>query len=103
MQESRPETKSERRKSVTERVMLTSTFKPRELLCIDRETGETRFVEPRVPDGISLRNFGIQVVSSSADESREVRTYTHHVYYSRSLLPCPTSSFTRPVETPKQR
>lgn len=46
-----------------ERVALTSTFKPRELLCIDRETGETRFVEPRVPDGISLRNFGIQVVS----------------------------------------
>lgn len=45
-----------------ERVTLTSTFKPRELLCIDRETGETRFVEPRVPDGISLRNFGIQVV-----------------------------------------
>ncbi|KIP06250.1 hypothetical protein PHLGIDRAFT_466388, partial [Phlebiopsis gigantea 11061_1 CR5-6] len=44
-----------------ERIMLTSTFKPRELLCIDCATGETRFVEPRVPDGISLRNFGIQV------------------------------------------
>ncbi|EKM58639.1 uncharacterized protein PHACADRAFT_253113 [Phanerochaete carnosa HHB-10118-sp] len=51
----------ERRKSAPERVALTSTFKPRELLCIDRETGETRFVEPRVPEGISLRNFGIQV------------------------------------------
>lgn len=50
-----------RRKSGPDRVTLTSTFKPRELLCIDRETGETRFVEPRVPDGISLRNFGIQV------------------------------------------
>ncbi|GJE89850.1 dual specificity phosphatase domain-containing protein [Phanerochaete sordida] len=51
----------ERKKNVPERVTLTSTFKPRELLCIDRETGETRFVEPRVPEGISLRNFGIQV------------------------------------------
>ncbi|KAI0695367.1 hypothetical protein BC835DRAFT_951578 [Cytidiella melzeri] len=46
---------------VPERVTLTSTFKPRELLCIDRETGETRFLEPQVPAGISLRNFGIQV------------------------------------------
>lgn len=55
----------ERKKDAPERVTLTSTFKPRELLCIDRETGETKFVEPRVPDGISLRNFGIQVVSST--------------------------------------
>jgi len=31
------------------------------LLCIDRDTGETRFIDPKVPDGISLRNFGIQV------------------------------------------
>jgi hypothetical protein len=54
---------TEKPQDVPERVTLTSTFTPRELLCIDRETGETRFVEPRVPDGISLRNFGIQVVS----------------------------------------
>lgn len=50
------------RSPVPERVALTSTFKPRELLCIDRASGETRFIEPRVPEGISLRNFGIQVV-----------------------------------------
>ena len=52
------------RRQVPEPIALTSAFKPRELLCIDRETGETRFVERRVPDGVSLRNFGIQVVSA---------------------------------------
>ncbi|KAJ7759427.1 hypothetical protein DFH07DRAFT_884353 [Mycena maculata] len=48
--------------------LLTCTFRPRELLRrVVREAGEVRsvrFFRPaRVPDGISLRNFGIQVVS----------------------------------------
>ena len=46
--------------------MLTSSFRPRELLHPQaKEDGSVScaFVEPRVPDGISLRNFGIQVVS----------------------------------------
>ena len=46
--------------------VLTSSFRPRELLHPQtKEDGSVScaFVEPRVPDGISLRNFGIQVVS----------------------------------------
>ena len=46
--------------------VLTSSFRPRELLHPrTKEDGSVScaFVEPRVPDGISLRNFGIQVVS----------------------------------------
>ena len=46
---------------------LTSSFRVRELLRM--RSGEAgahvnAFVEPRIPDGISLRNFGIQVVSA---------------------------------------
>jgi dual specificity MAP kinase phosphatase len=44
---------------------LTSSFRPSELL-INTPHGP-EFVRPRVPDGISLRNFGIQVVSSISD------------------------------------
>ena len=40
---------------------LTSSFRPSELLVNTPHGPE--FVGPRVPDGISLRNFGIQVVS----------------------------------------
>lgn len=58
------EKKHEKSPPPPQRVTLTSTFRPRDLLCIDRETKETRFIEPKVPEGISLRNFGIQVVSS---------------------------------------
>ncbi|TBU24429.1 hypothetical protein BD311DRAFT_671810 [Dichomitus squalens] len=45
---------------------LTSSFRVRELLRTrpsEQGTAENVFVEPRIPDGISLRNFGIQVVS----------------------------------------
>ncbi|KZT02250.1 uncharacterized protein LAESUDRAFT_730433 [Laetiporus sulphureus 93-53] len=44
--------------------VLTSSFRPRELLHLRKnEDGSEScvFVEPRVPDGISLRNFGIQM------------------------------------------
>lgn len=44
---------------------LTSSFRPSELLVNTPHGPE--FVRPRVPDGISLRNFGIQVVSSISD------------------------------------
>jgi len=45
---------------------LTSSFRPSELLVNTPHGPE--FVRPRVPDGISLRNFGIQVVSSISDQ-----------------------------------
>ncbi|KAI0034759.1 hypothetical protein K488DRAFT_44802 [Vararia minispora EC-137] len=45
---------------------LTSTFKARELLETNGH-GEARFGHVRVPEGISLRNFGIQVVSALFD------------------------------------
>lgn len=48
--------------------VLTSSFRPRELLRPwTKEDGSVScaFVEPRVPDGVSLRNFGIQAVSGS--------------------------------------
>ena len=45
---------------------LTSSFRPSELL-VNTQSGP-EFVRPRVPDGISLRNFGIQVVSSISDQ-----------------------------------
>lgn len=45
------------------RLTITSSFKPDDLLTIDPEDGSHKFVDPRVPDGISLRNFGIQTVS----------------------------------------
>ena len=45
---------------------LTSSFRPSELLVNSPHGPE--FVRPRVPDGISLRNFGIQVVSSISDQ-----------------------------------
>ena len=44
---------------------LTSSFRSSELLVNTPHGPE--FVRPRVPDGISLRNFGIQVVSSISD------------------------------------
>ncbi|KAI0351741.1 hypothetical protein OH77DRAFT_1563589 [Trametes cingulata] len=42
---------------------LTSSFRPRELLRTRTDERGTAnvFVEPKIPDGISLRNFGIQV------------------------------------------
>ena len=46
--------------------MLTSSFRARDLLRMRAEGDGTPvnvFVEPKIPDGISLRNFGIQVVS----------------------------------------
>lgn len=48
--------------------VLTSSFKPRELLKMtsgeeNSKEGGARFVDLKVPAGISLRNFGIQVVS----------------------------------------
>src|SRR6266576_1310380 len=68
--------------------LLTSTFRPKELLrrvetnCRDRKSrserrddsdseseGEWEFVPARVPDGISLRNFGILGVSSCSRHS----------------------------------
>jgi len=54
-----PKTKN---KNKTAPPLLTSTFRPKDLL---RETadGVWEFVPLKVPDGISLRNFGIQVVS----------------------------------------
>ena len=36
---------------------------------------EWEFVEPKVPEGISLRNFGIQAVSSSAFGSLYAHMY----------------------------
>ena len=59
---------------------LTSSFRVRELLSTRREQGTQLnvFVEPRIPAGISLRNFGIQVVSAcmllSVRRRRMVRT-----------------------------
>ncbi|RPD59730.1 hypothetical protein L227DRAFT_503276 [Lentinus tigrinus ALCF2SS1-6] len=46
--------------------VLTSSFRARDLLRTRTEgdgTPANVFVEPKIPDGISLRNFGIQVVS----------------------------------------
>jgi dual specificity MAP kinase phosphatase len=45
---------------------LTSSFRSSELLVNSPHGPE--FVRPRVPDGISLRNFGIQAVSSISDQ-----------------------------------
>jgi hypothetical protein len=45
-----------------EGVTITSAFRPSDLLTTASD-GSPMFVPPRVPDGISLRNFGIQVVS----------------------------------------
>ena len=52
----------------TKPAFLTSAFRARDLLRTRAETdGSTThvFAEPKIPDGISLRNFGIQVVSPS--------------------------------------
>lgn len=40
------------------------------------EDAVVEFVEPRVPDGISLRNFGIQTVSISTSPS-----YMHSFFF----------------------
>ena len=45
------------------RLTVTSSFRTVDLLTIDPSDGQPMFLPPRVPDGISLRNFGIQVVS----------------------------------------
>ncbi|KLO17443.1 hypothetical protein SCHPADRAFT_900708 [Schizopora paradoxa] len=42
------------------RLTITSSFKPDDLLTVDPMDRSPMFVDPRVPDGISLRNFGIQ-------------------------------------------
>ncbi|TFY80357.1 hypothetical protein EWM64_g3653, partial [Hericium alpestre] len=44
-----------------QRTFLTSTLRPRELLRLASGGESFEFVPPEVPDGISLRNFGIQV------------------------------------------
>ena len=75
--------------------LLTSTFRPKELLRrvrVERPDSDTsasqqrkwEFVPAKVPDGISLRNFGIQVVSVFLF-SRDVSL--------RSVLTCPYFSF----------
>ena len=82
--------------------LLTSTFRPKELLrkveakCRDRKSrrddsdleneGEWEFVPARVPDGISLRNFGIQVVSSCPQHScSQKRNICDDVFPSRHV------------------
>ncbi|KAI9061173.1 hypothetical protein FKP32DRAFT_1631829, partial [Trametes sanguinea] len=49
----------------TKPAFLTCSFRPRELLRTRTDERGTAnvFVDPKIPDGISLRNFGIQVVS----------------------------------------
>ncbi|KAI0649513.1 hypothetical protein C8Q79DRAFT_903881 [Trametes meyenii] len=51
--------------------LLTSSFRPRELLRTrtDERGTASVFVEPKIPDGISLRNFGIQVVRGGRHRS----------------------------------
>lgn len=46
---------------------VTSSFRATDLLTTDPRDGRPMFLPPRVPDGISLRNFGIQVVSVCLD------------------------------------
>lgn len=55
-------------------VVLTSTFRACDLL---QETGDggSEFIPPKVPDGISLRNFGIQVVRQSHHSPLVLITY----------------------------
>lgn len=87
--------------------LLTCTFRPKELLRkrkahvpvteggvqeLKRKT-VWEFVPTRVPDGISLRNFGIQVVSNNFSSPGFCRLTKHH---SRYMLPFPTSSSTHP-------
>ncbi|RDX56941.1 hypothetical protein OH76DRAFT_1335288 [Lentinus brumalis] len=73
--------------------MLTSSFRARDLLRTRTESDGAPvnvFVEPKIPDGISLRNFGIQVVSvalsfscASADNSDPIyATLSDIVVYS---------------------
>ena len=45
------------------RLTIASSFRANDLLTTDARSGESVFVSPLVPTGISLRNFGIQVVS----------------------------------------
>ena len=76
-----PRTPSPEKHRTRQRVkpaVLTSSFKPWELLKVSvGENGAhascARFVDLKVPSGISLRNFGIQVVScSSISSSRRI-------------------------------
>lgn len=58
-----------RHQSLSPPALLTSSFRARELLQQrHHEDGSVSyaFVEPRVPEGISLRNFGIQAVSRAS-------------------------------------
>lgn len=69
-----PFPKVKRDKESSDLVLLTSSFRPSELIhrvsttersttsAPGNDTSDWEFVPARVPDGISLRNFGIQVV-----------------------------------------
>lgn len=46
------------------RLRIASSFRACDLLTTDPLDGGSIFIPPKVPDGISLRNFGIQVVSN---------------------------------------
>ena len=81
---------------------LTSSFRAYELLVNTPHGPE--FVRPRVPDGISLRNFGIQVVSSISDQDPASTSFSQNLAQlilslslskiSPSMPQYPTSSFT---------
>jgi dual specificity MAP kinase phosphatase len=51
--------------------LFTSTFRPKELLKSGPAGLEPVFIPPQVPEGISLRNFGIQVVRSHTQRPSE--------------------------------
>lgn len=59
------------------RLTVTSSFRASDLLTIDPRDGRPMFLPPRVPDGISLRNFGIQVVSVCLDCCHHFPTCSH--------------------------
>ena len=57
--------------------LLTSTFRPKDLLR-SGSNGEPEFVPPRIPDGISLRNFGIQVVRFLSYSLPSIRLFMYN-------------------------
>ena len=57
--------------------LLTSTFRPKDLLR-DGVNGP-EFIPPRIPDGISLRNFGIQVVRISFSPNSFIHAYYYFI------------------------
>ena len=74
---------------------LTSSFRPSELLVNTPHGPE--FVRPRVPDGISLRNFGIQVVSRISDHDPASISFLPPSLFSRpQLIPSMYLSKTSP-------